>query len=244
MPKLNRSHFAAVSVLALASFSLDSCARQPFWDTPFSPGEFETTLEIKQSQEIGGAATYDVSYGPESAGGVMTISRGYNHDEPVYGFILPRRISGFIKEYKVREDNSDHSIQLGDLTKVTADMKFEVATDRRAPVQQTANFLLDTAGARQQVGGAQIFRLDFAQAFQTACDDELSIAVRREFAKVSNYQELRKQWSATTKGSSQSTLDATIGEAVNEALSTSTNCALRINALTVSNIVISKNNSP
>jgi hypothetical protein len=231
-----KKSFAFLMVGAVGILGLSSCARQPFWDTPFSPGEFETTLEVKSSNETDGAATYEVTYQAESAGGVMTISRGYNHDEPVYGFILPRRISGFIKEYKVREDNSDHSLQLKDLTRVTVDVKYEVKTDRKAPTQQTANFLLDTAGARQQVGGAQIFRLDFGQAWQTACDDEMSAAVRRSFAGITNYNQLRELWSNTDPSTSQSKLDVMIANVVNKALVGSTNCSLRVSALTVSNI--------
>lgn len=122
----------------------------------------------------------------------MTVMRGYQPNDPAYGFIIYRRTSGLLKQYVVK-DGADHTLQLGDHTKVTADVTFEVTLDRNAPPLQVANFLLDTTAARsEQINGAQLWRLDVQKAWWSGCDDEMSAAMRRFSVTVPKFTEFQR----------------------------------------------------
>jgi len=136
------------------------------------------------------------------------------------------------------KDGADHTLQLRDHTKVTADVKFEVTLDRNAPRLQVAYFLLDTTGARsEQINGAQLWRLDVQTAWWSGCDDEMSAAMRRFSVTVPNFTEFQRQWSANSKDQQGvSLLDQAAQDKINQALQVSSNCPLRVSAVTVSNI--------
>jgi len=84
-----------IGLVGLIGFGATGCFPRPaILDTPFQPGEVEVLLEIGNNGD--NSAKYDVMFGKESRGGTMTVMRGYQPNDPAYGFIIYRRTSGLL----------------------------------------------------------------------------------------------------------------------------------------------------
>lgn len=214
---------------AVAGLVLSSCG--PVLDRAYQPGDFEVTLELKKG--LKGQSLNIVTIGDEYAGGVFKPSRDYKADEPLYGFIFPRRTGGIVRPY-IQKDSGDHRLTTKDFTQVQTDIKFGIVFDREASGEQIANFLLDTREAWNQTNtNEQLYLMNVNDAWLLACDDDFSSTVRGTVAQIESFETLRTMWSSVDENGKKE-LPALIQENVNKVLKSSTNCPLRIESTLVS----------